>query len=72
MIEKHIPVTIEVARAYCDKTGHCIQCQSELKPTGIMLPVNPPKYEHQCETCGEVERLPREYPHLIYNGASSL
>lgn len=72
MIEKHVPVTIEVARAYCDNTGHCIECKSELKPTGIMVAGKSPRYEHQCENCGVIEKLPNQYPHLIYNGATSL
>lgn len=42
-------------------TYHCPKCQETMTYTGVMLPSNPPWYEHVC-TCGHSERLRRTYP----------
>lgn len=41
----------------------CDKCrQSQMNPTGRVLLINPPIYEHKCEMCGEVKEFRKCYP----------
>jgi predicted RNA-binding Zn-ribbon protein involved in translation (DUF1610 family) len=41
----------------CDKCGDGV-----MEQTGIMLPMDPPKWRHKCNRCGEVSDLWQKYP----------
>jgi predicted RNA-binding Zn-ribbon protein involved in translation (DUF1610 family) len=40
----------------------CDKCGGFMRQTGIMLPVDPPKYRHKCDCCGETADLSGAYP----------
>lgn len=44
----------------------CRVCASPLTATGIVYPTSPPKYEHRCATCGNVETLLEKYPYIDF------
>lgn len=45
----------------------CTHCGfGTYSPKGIMLPSNPPQYEHICDHCQHVVRLGTTYPTIVY------
>jgi len=47
MTEKRTELRTFMVRLMCDKCS-----EGEMKPTGIQLSSNPPKYPHKCDKCG--------------------
>jgi len=44
----------------------CDDCNSGLMEyTGTMLTVNPPLFQHKCNSCGSVKNLSQKYPNTI-------
>ena len=45
----------------------CDQCEEGvMRPTGLMQPTSPPKYQHKCNKCGAVGYLYLMYPCIRY------
>ena len=41
----------------------CDNCNNgEMYFNGVMLHIDPPLFEHQCDTCGNVQNLKTKYP----------
>lgn len=45
----------------------CDKCESGFMfPTGVALTINPPRYEHKCIFCNNVENFTKVYPTIEY------
>ena len=45
----------------------CPKCDiGYLLPTGVCYPSYPPKYQHKCNECDNVEMLNNKYPYITY------
>lgn len=36
-----------------------------MRPTGIMLPTEPPQFPHSCTACGYSQVYPVRYPYIV-------
>ena len=52
------PIRVDYRCDKCD-AGH-------MRPTGVMLLSDPPKFPHQCEVCGEAQTFTEKYPTIQY------
>lgn len=57
MTERQYPVRLVGVDWICDACGAGV-----CLPTGLILPVSPPRYQHRCSNCGAVAALSRTYP----------
>ncbi len=45
----------------------CEKCEAgEMKPTGVMLTSDPPKWPHSCSACGHEQVFCLKYPAVAY------
>lgn len=61
MIERKEEVKVYVTQAICGD-----DCDTVIVPTGVMLPVHPPLYEHRCPACYKRHNLSALYPLTTY------
>jgi hypothetical protein len=60
-MEKKFEIRIFLIEMLCD------DCEGGvMKPTGVALTSNPPKYPHKCNTCGVEHIYLRCYPYKDY------
>ena len=44
----------------------CPKCNSGwMRPNGVVIPSNPPQYEHSCTSCGHKQPYGIRYPYTI-------
>ena len=51
----------------CDDCGI-----GEMNSTGVMLPVDPPIYEHECNNCKTVKNFKTIYPAIIFESSDEM
>jgi predicted RNA-binding Zn-ribbon protein involved in translation (DUF1610 family) len=44
----------------------CPKCGEEMVYQGVLLPSNPPWYEHMCNKCGMQVNLRKKYPCIVH------
>ena len=62
MTEHETPVITFMVRMNCD-------CGGTMQPVGVLIPLEPPWWVHQCDKCGKRENLRRKYPYFKYKEA---
>ena len=61
MPEVRYPVTCMEVVMRCPKCS-----EANMKPTGLCLTIDPPKYPHVCPNCGYKENFSYLYPRIEY------
>lgn len=61
MTETRVPVQVVMVDRTCEKCGTGL-----MRPTGMMLPSQPPWYVHRCNGCDAHANFNVSYPHYEY------
>lgn len=61
-MEKKVPVKVYKVYKYCDDCKE----KGNLYHNGTVLPLTPPRYEHECPACKRKYNLRNTYPSVVY------